>query len=175
MRSARRSRRDPRRKTMVLLEHTRGQGRTLGYRFEHLAAIIDHVNGSPRVGVCLDTCHLVASGYDIVSDGRLSRHLRRVRSHRRPRSARRCFTATTRSGRAAAASIATSTSVRVASVSRRFRRLLHDRRFSHLSILIETEKAVSTTKPGSIAVDRYDMQNLDTLRDLRMSDVEAGL
>ena len=53
---------------MVLLEHTAGQGRTLGYRFEHLAAIIDHLDGSPRVGVCLDTCHLVASGYDIVTD-----------------------------------------------------------------------------------------------------------
>src|SRR3954466_10293965 len=58
----------PRRRTMVLLEHTAGQGRTLGYRFEHLAAIIDHMNGSSRVGVCLDTCHLVASGYDIVSE-----------------------------------------------------------------------------------------------------------
>ena len=58
----------PRRRTMVLLEHTAGQGRTLGYRFEHLAAIIGHLNGSPRVGVCLDTCHLVASGYDIVSE-----------------------------------------------------------------------------------------------------------
>src|SRR5918992_5512458 len=58
----------PRRKTMVLLEHTAGQGRTVGHRFEHLATILEHVNGSPRVGVCLDTCHLVASGYDIVSD-----------------------------------------------------------------------------------------------------------
>jgi deoxyribonuclease-4 len=57
----------PRRKTMVLLEHTAGQGRTVGHRFEHLAAILEHLNGSPRVGVCLDTCHLVASGYDIVS------------------------------------------------------------------------------------------------------------
>ena len=56
-----------RRKTMVLLEHTAGQGRTVGHRFEHLAAILEHLNGSPRVGVCLDTCHLVASGYDIVS------------------------------------------------------------------------------------------------------------
>ena len=53
---------------MVLLEHTAGQGRTLGHRFEHLAAIIEHLDGSPRVGVCLDTCHLVASGYDIVSE-----------------------------------------------------------------------------------------------------------
>src|SRR5687768_5477771 len=57
-----------RRKTMVILEHTAGQGRTLGHRFEHLATIIRHLRGSPRVGVCLDTCHLVASGYDIVSE-----------------------------------------------------------------------------------------------------------
>src|SRR5215467_9978826 len=47
-----------RRPTMVLLEHTAGQGRTVGYRFEHLAAIIERLDGSPRVGVCLDTCHL---------------------------------------------------------------------------------------------------------------------
>jgi deoxyribonuclease-4 len=52
----------PRRQTMVLLEHTAGQGRTVGHRFEHLAAILRHLDGSPRVGVCLDTCHLVASG-----------------------------------------------------------------------------------------------------------------
>src|SRR5678815_3556439 len=58
----------PRRRTMVLLEHTAGQGRTLGHRFEHLATIIERVDGSKRIGVCLDTCHLIASGYDIVSD-----------------------------------------------------------------------------------------------------------
>jgi hypothetical protein len=57
----------PRRRTMVLFEHTAGQWRTIGYRFEHLAAIIQRLDGSPRAGVCLDTCHLVASGYDIVS------------------------------------------------------------------------------------------------------------
>jgi deoxyribonuclease-4 len=59
--------RRPRRRTMVLLEHTAGQGRTLGHTFEHLAAILSHLNGSARVGICLDTCHLSASGYDIVS------------------------------------------------------------------------------------------------------------
>ena len=58
----------PRRRTMILFEHTAGQGRTLGYRFEHLAAILEHLDGSPRAGVCLDTCHLVASGYDIASE-----------------------------------------------------------------------------------------------------------
>jgi deoxyribonuclease-4 len=55
-------------RTMVLLEHTAGQGRTLGHRFEHLAAVIKHLRGSRRVGVCLDTCHLVAAGYDITSE-----------------------------------------------------------------------------------------------------------
>src|SRR5262249_15750305 len=54
--------------TMVLLEHTAGQGRTVGYRFEHLSEIIERLDGSRRVGVCLDTCHVVASGYDIVSE-----------------------------------------------------------------------------------------------------------
>src|SRR5262245_39122096 len=49
-------RRKPRRPTMVLFEHTAGQGRTLGHRFEQLAALIDHLDGSPRAGVCLDTC-----------------------------------------------------------------------------------------------------------------------
>src|SRR5687768_13518011 len=57
----------PRRRTMILFEHTAGQGRTLGYRFEHLAAILGHLDGAPRAGVCLDTCHLVASGYDITT------------------------------------------------------------------------------------------------------------
>src|SRR6185503_17496014 len=57
----------PRRRTMVLFEHTAGQGRTIGHRFEHLAAILRDLDGSPRAGVCLDTCHLVASGYDIVT------------------------------------------------------------------------------------------------------------
>src|SRR5438477_303141 len=54
-------------RTRILLEHTAGQGTNLGHRFEHLAAIIDGVGGSPRVGVCLDTCHLLTAGYDICS------------------------------------------------------------------------------------------------------------
>ncbi len=54
-------------KTMVLLEHTAGQGTTLGATFEQLASIIAKMNDHRRVGVCLDTCHLLASGYDICS------------------------------------------------------------------------------------------------------------
>src|SRR5262249_10213319 len=53
--------------TRVLLEHTAGQGTALGATFEQLASIIAKMNDHPRVGVCLDTCHLLASGYDICS------------------------------------------------------------------------------------------------------------
>ncbi len=49
----------------VVLENTAGQGSSLGHRFEHLAAIIDRVEDRERIGVCLDTCHLFAAGYDL--------------------------------------------------------------------------------------------------------------
>jgi deoxyribonuclease-4 len=47
------------------LEDTAGAGGTLGRSFEELAALIDAARGSKRLGVCLDSCHLLASGYDI--------------------------------------------------------------------------------------------------------------
>lgn len=51
--------------TIVCLETTAGQGTTLGRTFEELAAIIDMVDANERVGVCLDTCHTFAAGYDL--------------------------------------------------------------------------------------------------------------
>jgi deoxyribonuclease IV len=50
---------------MVLLENTAGQGTSIGHRFEHLAAILGRVSYADRVGVCIDTCHTFAAGYDI--------------------------------------------------------------------------------------------------------------
>ncbi|RTE66991.1 deoxyribonuclease IV [Amphritea opalescens] len=49
----------------AVIENTAGQGSNLGCRFEHLAQIIDRVEDKSRVGVCLDTCHTFASGYDL--------------------------------------------------------------------------------------------------------------
>jgi deoxyribonuclease-4 len=49
----------------AVIENTAGQGSNLGHRFEHLAAIIDAVRQKDRVGVCLDTCHTFAAGYDL--------------------------------------------------------------------------------------------------------------
>jgi deoxyribonuclease-4 len=51
-----------------VLLNTAGQGSWLGYKFEHLKAIIDLVDDKSRVGVCLDTCHTYAAGYDIKSE-----------------------------------------------------------------------------------------------------------
>ena len=50
---------------MAVIENTAGQGNNIGFRFEHLAEIIVNVNDKSRVGVCLDTCHTFASGYDL--------------------------------------------------------------------------------------------------------------
>ncbi len=51
--------------THLLLETTAGQGSTLGYTFEQLAAISDMVEPEERIGFCLDTCHVFAAGYDL--------------------------------------------------------------------------------------------------------------
>jgi deoxyribonuclease IV len=49
----------------AVIENTAGQGSAVGYRFEHLGAIIEMIEDKNRVGVCLDTCHAYAAGYDI--------------------------------------------------------------------------------------------------------------
>ena len=51
--------------TVVLLETTAGQGSCLGNRFEHLARLFELVPHHERLGVCVDTCHIFAAGYDI--------------------------------------------------------------------------------------------------------------
>lgn len=51
-------------KVMTCLEITAGQGSSLGWRLEHLAEIIERVKAPQRLGVCLDTAHLFAAGYD---------------------------------------------------------------------------------------------------------------
>ncbi len=52
---------------IAVIENTAGQGTNLGWRFEHLAEIIEQVEDKSRVGVCIDTCHTFAAGYDLSS------------------------------------------------------------------------------------------------------------
>ena len=53
---------------MAVIENTAGQGTNVGYKFEHLAHIIDKVEDKSRIGVCLDTCHTYSAGYDIKTE-----------------------------------------------------------------------------------------------------------
>ena len=160
----------PRARTMVLLEHTAGQGRTLGHRFEHLAAVIRHLRGSRRVGVCLDTCHLVASGYDISTDAgyrdtfeqfdRLV-GIERLKVFHGNDSKKRCGSRVDRHAHIGEGCIGLEA----------FRRLLHDPRFAGLPILIETEKSKGAERKGVVVEDPLDARNLGTLRRLRGADL----
>jgi deoxyribonuclease-4 len=51
--------------TPLLFENTAGAGFTIGRTFEELARVVDVAGGGPRLGVCLDSCHLLASGYEV--------------------------------------------------------------------------------------------------------------
>ena len=156
----------PRARTMVLLEHTAGQGRTLGHRFEHLAAVIRHLRGSQRVGVCLDTCHLVASGYDITTEAgyrdtfeqfdRLV-GIERLNVFHGNDSKKPCGSRVDRHEHIGEGCIGLEA----------FRRLLHDPRFAGLPILIETEKSKGAERKGVVVEDPLDVKNLGTLRRLR--------
>jgi deoxyribonuclease-4 len=156
----------PRRKTMVLLEHTAGQGRTMGHRFEHLATIIDHLNGSARVGVCLDTCHLIAAGYDITTDAGYRATfqtfdrtvgLDRLRAFHANDSKKPCGSRVDRHEHIGQGCLGLEP----------FRRILNDARFAGLPMMIETEKSTGAEKAGAIVTDPLDVKNLETLRRLR--------
>jgi deoxyribonuclease-4 len=156
----------PRYKTMVLLEHTAGQGRTVGHRFEHLAAVIKHLRGSRRVGVCLDTCHLVASGYDITTEAGYRDTfalfervvgLERLKAFHGNDSKRPCGSRVDRHEHIGQGCLGLDP----------FRRLLHDERFAGVPILIETEKTHGAEKRGAIVADPLDVRNLEALRRLR--------
>ena len=56
---------DKTRGVTAVIENTVGQGSNLGFRFEHLRYLIDRVEDKSRVGVCIDTCHAFAAGYDL--------------------------------------------------------------------------------------------------------------
>jgi deoxyribonuclease-4 len=150
--------------TLVLLEHTAGQGTSLGASFEQLAAIIESMKGHRRVGVCLDTCHLLASGYDLCSPEGYASTFRQ-------------FERLVGFDRLKAFHVNDSKKPLGSRVDRHehigegclgiepFRRLVNDPRFSDLPMLLETPKAQGKAA-GAIAPDPLDVKNLTTLRSL---------
>ncbi len=156
-------------KPRILLEHTAGQGSNLGHRFEHLATILDGVKWSARVGVCLDTCHLIAAGYDIVTEAGYRETFReldaivgldRVKVFHLNDSKRPCGSRVDRHEHIGQGCLGLET----------FRRLLNDRRFRNSPMLLETPKDDERERRRSarapLEVDPYDAMNLATLRSL---------
>jgi deoxyribonuclease-4 len=153
-----------RQRTMVILEHTAGQGTALGATFEQIAYIITRMKGHHRVGVCLDTCHLLASGYDIVSpegyDGTFKSFERligldRLQVFHLNDSKRPLASRVDRHEHIGQGCIGLEP----------FRRLVNDRRFRRLPMLLETPKTEGRS-PALVAVDPLDEKNLETLRAL---------
>ena len=150
---------------LILLEHTAGQGTNLGHRFEHLAEIIDGLDGSPRVGVCLDTCHLLTAGYDICSEEGYVQTFRafdrlvgldRLKAFHLNDSKRPCGSRVDRHEHIGRGCLGLEP----------FRRILTDPRFTGLPMLLETPKLDTPESRRRSDVDPWDARNLRTLRRL---------
>jgi deoxyribonuclease-4 len=151
-------------RTMVLLEHTAGQGTALGATFEQLASIIARMNNHRRVGVCLDTCHLLASGYDVCSPegyastfeqfGRLV-GFDRLKAFHLNDSKKPLGSRIDRHAHIGEGCLGLEP----------FRRIVNDPRFRDLPMMLETPKEQGRS-PAKIELDRLDEQNLNTLRGL---------
>lgn len=156
----------PNGKTMILLEHTAGQGTTLGSTFEEIAGMLDAAKGMPRIGVCLDTCHLLASGYDLCSlegyDATFTRFqqlvgLDRLKVFHLNDSRKPCGSRVDRHEHIGKGCIGIEP----------FRWLMNDPRFAHLPMILETEKTARDARgKGLVEIDPLDEMNLGTLRSL---------
>jgi deoxyribonuclease-4 len=151
-------------RTMVLLEHTAGQGTSLGASFEQIAAVLDLTNGHARIGVCLDTCHLLAAGYDITTEEGYADTFRqfnrligfdRLKAFHLNDSKRPLGSRVDRHEHIGQGFVGLEA----------FRRLVNDRRFRRTPMMLETPKTEARRRT-SIEVDPLDERNLNTLRGL---------
>ena len=154
-------------RTMLLLEHTAGQGTNLGHTFEQLGTIITEAEKSlsgRKIGVCLDTCHLLAAGYDLGSDDSYADTMQQ-------------FDKCLDFSRLKVLHLNDSKTPLGSRVDRHthigtgyvgldvFRRLLTDPRLEHLPMVLETPKA-RTGKTTGIEPDQMDIENLRKLREI---------
>ncbi len=142
----------------IWLETTAGQGSSLGHRFEHLRAIIDGVQSSDRLGVCIDSCHVFAAGYPLSRptdyQATMSRFdelvgLKRVRAFHLNDSKREFGSRVDRHEHIGKGKLGREA----------FRNILNDPRFAGLPMYLETPK-------GIVDGRSLDAENLATLRRL---------
>lgn len=141
-----------------LLETTAGQGSNLGWRFEHLATILDGVQDPDRLGVCVDTCHIFAAGYPLadVADYKATMKqlnqtvgIERVKAFHLNDSKRELGSRVDRHAHIGEGHLGLEP----------FRHLLNDRRFRKVPMYMETPK-------GERDGEELDVINLRTLRGL---------
>ena len=156
----------PKGRVRVLLETTAGQGSTLGYRFEHLARILELAAEPDRLGVCFDTCHVFAVGYALAPAAEYQATMR-------------AFDRTVGVRRLRAFHVNDSLKVQGSRVDRHahigrgemglepFRLLVNDRRFRNRPMILETPKDDGEEKD-------MDAVNLTTLRGLMTPSEPAG-
>jgi deoxyribonuclease-4 len=151
-------------RTMVILEQTAGQGTSLGSTFEQLASLLAKTNDHQRLGVCLDTCHLLASGYDICSaEGYANTFNQFVRLIGLPKL--KVFHLND-SKKPLASHVDRHEHIGQGYLGLEpFRRIVNDPRFRRLPMLLETPKEDVRSK-GAVGIDRFDEKNLATLRGL---------
>jgi deoxyribonuclease-4 len=151
--------------TLLLLEHTAGQGTMLGHRFEQLRAMIDYLDDASKVAFCLDTCHLVAAGYDIISETGYEQvftefdeilGLNRLAVFHLNDSKKPLGSRVDRHDGIGQGHLGTEP----------FRRLVQDSRFTHLPMMLETPKK-GGGKPSDVTADPLDIGNLSILRGFR--------
>ena len=153
-------------RTMLLLEHTAGQGTNLGHTFQQLGAIIRaaEARGTSPIGVCLDTCHLVAAGYDLGSDASYANTMAELAQHvgfDRVRAIHLNDSKTPLGSRVDRHAHIGSGHVGLGA----FRRLLTDPRWPARPMVLETPK---DGPRGAVASgpDPMDLENLSVLRQL---------
>jgi deoxyribonuclease-4 len=145
-------------RAQCLLETTAGQGTNLGWRFEHLATILDGVRDPDRLGVCVDTCHVFAAGYPLAPRKEYLATMRaldqavglaKVRAFHLNDSKREQGSRVDRHAHIGEGHLGLEP----------FRHILNDRRFRHLPMCLETPK-------GKRDGQDLDAVNLATLRGL---------
>ena len=145
-------------KTGCLIETTAGQGTSLGWRFEHLATILDGIKSPERVGVCFDTCHVFAAGYKLKDKKEYQATMRefdklvgvdQIRAFHLNDSLKDCGSRVDRHAHIGQGTLGLDP----------FRWLLGDKRFKKIPMVLETAK-------GEVNGEDYDVINLRTLRGL---------
>jgi deoxyribonuclease-4 len=148
----------PKTTAQCLLETTAGQGSNLGWRFEHLAKIIEGVKDPDRVGICFDTCHVFAAGYEMETEKQYKATMRalnqtvgvkKIKAFHFNDSKKPCGSRVDRHEHIGQGHLGLAP----------FAHLLNDRRFRKVPMYLETPKGTHQGK-------EFDVINLKRLRDL---------